>query len=231
MRFREIPDDVWIEIFENISEPPTLACLVRTCRRFQDLAKKPLLREIRWSQPVSTFRNIDSWRSAYRDLVSLPRKLTLCLSFDTNARNHAHPVSLLCYATFFSHTQELLGIRWHWPLRLCSSTNTIIYWSERACLLQHFHFTFRIYHSCSIAQFTFSHNLRLHILATIHSIQRPCLCQTFSTGRILSIYQSSHHPALPAQSLDAGGKWLQPVPPAPPYHRPEPHVTLHHMEC
>ena len=104
MRFREIPDDVWIEIFENISEPPTLACLVRTCRRFHDLAKKPLLREIRWFQPVSTVRNIDSWRSGYKDLVSLPRKLTLSLLFDPTARNHAHTVSLvMLHFLLFSH--------------------------------------------------------------------------------------------------------------------------------
>ena len=95
MRFHEIPDDVWIEIFENISESASLACLVRTCRRFQDLAKKPLLREIRWFQPVSTIRNIDSWKNGYRDLASLPRKLTLCLVFDTNVRNPAHPVSVV----------------------------------------------------------------------------------------------------------------------------------------
>ena len=208
MRFREIPDDVWIEIFENISEPPTLACLVRTCRRFQDLAKKPLLREIRWFQPVSTIRNIDSWRSGYKDLVSLPRKLTLSLVFDTTARNHAHTVSLLCYASFFSHTKEFLGIRWHWALRLCSFTNTIIYWSKRACLCQHFHFTFRIRHSCSITQSTFPHNLRLHILAAVHYFQRPCLRQTFSTWRILSVFQSSYHPPLSSQDLDASGKWL-----------------------
>ena len=210
MRFREIPDDVWIEIFENISEPPTLACLVRTCHRFQDLAKKPLLREIRWFQPVSTIRNIDSWRSGYKDFVSLPRKLTLSLAFDTTARNHAHTVRLfkLCYTTFFSHTMEVLGFWWHWALRLCSSTNTIIYWSERARFCQHFYFTFRIRHSCSIAQSTLSHDLWLHILAAVHYFQRPRFRQTSSSWGILSIFQSSHQPPLSSQSLDASGKWL-----------------------
>lgn len=151
MMFRDIPDDVWIEIFENISEPATLACLVRTCRRFQDLAKKPLLREIRWFQSVSTIRNIDSWKNGYKGLVSLPRKLTLCLTFDTSLRNQAHTVSMSCHITFFSHTKELLGTRWHWPLRLRPSTDTIIQWSERARLCQHFHFTFCLHDSGSIA--------------------------------------------------------------------------------
>ena len=175
MRFHEIPDDVWIEIFENTSEPATLACLVRTCRRFQDLAKKPLLREIRWFQQVPTIRNINSWKNGYKDLVSLPRKLTLCLAFDTSTRNHAHPVSpVVVSTTFFSH-RETVGTPWYWPLRLCPSTNTLIYWSERARLCQHFHLTFRIHDSCSFAQSTFPHNLRLHIPAIIHYIQRKCL--------------------------------------------------------
>ena len=101
MRFREIPDDVWIEIFENVSEPATLARLVRTCHRFQDLAKKPLLREIRWFRPVTTNRNIDSWRNGYKDLVSLPRKLTLSLTFHPNGRNRVS-LFMLCYSSFLT---------------------------------------------------------------------------------------------------------------------------------
>ena len=119
---------------------------------------------------------------------------------------HRKPV-MLC-ASFFSHTAEILGIRWHWTLRFCSFTNTIIFWSERASICQHFHFTFRIRHSCSVTQSTFPHNLRLHILTAVHYFQRPCLWQTFSPWRVLSVFQSSHHSPLSSQGLDASRKWL-----------------------
>ncbi|KAF8955659.1 hypothetical protein BDZ97DRAFT_1856552 [Flammula alnicola] len=94
MEFNIIPDDVWIEIFESVDDPAQLAVLVRTCRRFRDLASKPLLRELKWGKMESTERNIEAWQGVYKDMVTLPRKLTLSVAFDfTNARSHMQPLT------------------------------------------------------------------------------------------------------------------------------------------
>jgi len=82
MEFDKIPDDVWISIFEQVNEPSFLAILVRTCRRFQALASKPLLMELKWIKPDSTWRNLEAWKRVYRNLVALPRKVTIGVPFD-----------------------------------------------------------------------------------------------------------------------------------------------------
>jgi len=83
MDFREIPDDIWISIFEQIDEdPPTLAVLIRTCRLFHGLASKPLLRELKWLKPELTLRNIEAWEAVYSALVALPRKITIGVPFE-----------------------------------------------------------------------------------------------------------------------------------------------------
>ena len=83
MDFGEIPDDIWISIFEQIDDDPsTLAVLVRTCRRFHGLASKLLLRELKWSKPELTLRNIEAWAGVYSTLVALPRKVTIGIPFE-----------------------------------------------------------------------------------------------------------------------------------------------------
>ncbi|KAF8873671.1 hypothetical protein CPB84DRAFT_1798218 [Gymnopilus junonius] len=77
-----VPDDVWISIFETLP-PAQLTVLVRTCQRFRALARKPLLREIRWGRTESTERNLDAWSSpSYSDLVALPRKVAIGIDFE-----------------------------------------------------------------------------------------------------------------------------------------------------
>ncbi|KAF8887850.1 hypothetical protein CPB84DRAFT_1964330, partial [Gymnopilus junonius] len=81
-----IPDDIWISIFENLSSAAQIAVLARTCQRFRVLARKPLLREIRWGKFESTKRNLDAWKSS--DLVTLPRKVAIGISFDFCSKGH-----------------------------------------------------------------------------------------------------------------------------------------------
>lgn len=82
MNFTEIPDDIWFSIFEQLDDPPTLAILVRTCRRFHGLASKLLLRELKWIKPDLTLRNIEAWAAIYSSLVALPRKITIGVPFE-----------------------------------------------------------------------------------------------------------------------------------------------------
>ncbi|KDR65932.1 hypothetical protein GALMADRAFT_1214865 [Galerina marginata CBS 339.88] len=82
MEFDEIPDDVWISIFEHVSSPAQLAVLMLTCRRFRLLASRPLLRDIRWTQPYATLRNLEAWNGVYQGMEALPRKLTVGVQFD-----------------------------------------------------------------------------------------------------------------------------------------------------
>ena len=204
MRFREIPDDVWIEIFENIAEPPTLARLIRTCRRFQDLAKRPLLREIRWFQSVSTVRNIESWRRGYQDLVSLPRKLTLCLSFDTNARNLAHPVSLLWYGhLLFSHNGTFRD-----PMKLTSTTlfiyryRYLLVWKSLSLSTLAFHLSlipFLLYYPIYVPSQS----------AIAYSCSCTVLSKTTSLADVLRLKNSFSFPIFPSPTSLSTKSWCQ----------------------
>ncbi|KAJ3505217.1 hypothetical protein NLJ89_g7534 [Agrocybe chaxingu] len=89
-----IPDDVWIDIFESIDLPATLAVLMRTCKRFNGLALKPLLRELRWGKVESTRKNLEAWDplgGIYKNVVSMPKKITIAVGFEfpSNVRNMA----------------------------------------------------------------------------------------------------------------------------------------------
>ncbi|KAF9524624.1 hypothetical protein CPB83DRAFT_886171 [Crepidotus variabilis] len=85
-----IPDDVWITVFETVEDPAVLAVLVRVCRRFHNLASKPLLRELRWLKPESTARNIVAWDGAYKKLRPLTRKLVIGIPYDFSAGVRYH---------------------------------------------------------------------------------------------------------------------------------------------
>ena len=82
MDFGEIPDDIWISIFEQINDLSILAILVRTCRRFHGLASKLLLRELKWIKPELTLRNIEAWGGVYSTVLALPRKITIGVPFE-----------------------------------------------------------------------------------------------------------------------------------------------------
>lgn len=84
-----IPDDIWISIFENVSEPWQLAQLVKTCRRFRVLAIKPLLRDLEWTKDSSALSNVSSWNTMYSDLTSLPKMLTVELSYNLKQNSSA----------------------------------------------------------------------------------------------------------------------------------------------
>jgi hypothetical protein len=82
MNFKEIPDDIWISVFEQINDSSILAILVRTCRCFHRLASKPLLRELKWIKPELTLRNIEAWADVYSTLEALPRKVIIGIPFE-----------------------------------------------------------------------------------------------------------------------------------------------------
>ena len=94
----QVPDDVWIIIFENVESPAQLALLARTCNRFKFLATRPLLNHVRWLKPEPTKRNIQAWAGVYQNVVALPRKLTLGIPFDFNTSRHLEEylVRLFC---------------------------------------------------------------------------------------------------------------------------------------
>ncbi|KDR65926.1 hypothetical protein GALMADRAFT_217308 [Galerina marginata CBS 339.88] len=76
----DIPDDIWISIFECISSLAQIGRLMLTCRRFYTLAS-PLRRlELNWTTSDSTLRKLNGWMGAYRKSIALPQKLTLRLS-------------------------------------------------------------------------------------------------------------------------------------------------------
>ena len=100
---QQVPDDVWIIIFENIESPAQLGLLARTCNRFKLLATRPLLNHIRWLKPEPTKRNIEAWEDDYQNVVALPRKLTLGIPFDFNTSRHLEEylVRLFCISVSY----------------------------------------------------------------------------------------------------------------------------------
>ncbi|KAF8884280.1 hypothetical protein CPB84DRAFT_1789264 [Gymnopilus junonius] len=79
-----VPDDVWITIFEDL-ETSELAVIIRTCRRFRNLARKPLLKEIKWVKLQSTKRHLDFWKCTARrnrGLAGLVKKVVVEIGYD-----------------------------------------------------------------------------------------------------------------------------------------------------
>ena len=105
MDFDDIPDDVWITILEYVADSSVLAILVRTCQRFHLLASKPLLRKLKWMKPESTQRNLEAWQDIYRNVVSLPYKVTIGVPFDLAVamRRPEFPVSTHLWLSFPNH--------------------------------------------------------------------------------------------------------------------------------
>ncbi|PPQ90688.1 hypothetical protein CVT25_003725 [Psilocybe cyanescens] len=79
-----IPDDVFIEIFTHLSSPADLAAIVRVCRRFRDLGRTQLLRELRWVRAEATRKNLEAWERCGWEAgeLMLPRKVTVGVGFD-----------------------------------------------------------------------------------------------------------------------------------------------------
>ncbi|KAJ3571460.1 hypothetical protein NP233_g3745 [Leucocoprinus birnbaumii] len=77
-----IPADIWITIFEAIDDPAHLAQVVLTCRKFNQLGTKTLLKHLLWTKEDPTRRNLADWNSVHSDLFFLPRRLKLGISFD-----------------------------------------------------------------------------------------------------------------------------------------------------
>jgi len=115
MEFDKIPHDIWISIFEQVKDPSVLAVLVRTCRRFHELASKPLLMELKWIKPDSTLRNLEAWKRVYGNLVALPRKVTIGVPFDhikypifmVSSISYSHISTQLSLATQLTPEMEL----------------------------------------------------------------------------------------------------------------------------
>jgi len=79
---QRIPADIWITIFEALDEPVHLAQVVLTCRKFNQLGSKILLRHVLWTREDPTRRNIAHWQSVHNNFVLLPRRLKIDVSFD-----------------------------------------------------------------------------------------------------------------------------------------------------
>lgn len=77
-----IPADIWITIFEAIDNPAHLAQVVLTCRKFNQLGTKILLKHLVWTKEDPTRRNLADWSSVHSDLLFLPRRLKLGIPFD-----------------------------------------------------------------------------------------------------------------------------------------------------
>ncbi|KAL9713906.1 hypothetical protein Ac2012v2_003517 [Leucoagaricus gongylophorus] len=79
---QRIPADIWITIFEALDEPANLAQVVLTCRKFNQLGSKILLKHVLWTREDSTRRNLAHWQSVHSSLLFLPRRLKIDVSFD-----------------------------------------------------------------------------------------------------------------------------------------------------
>ena len=79
---QRIPADIWITIFEALDEPANLAQIVLTCRKFNQLGSKILLKHVLWTREDSTRRNLAHWQSVHSSLLFLPRRLKIDVSFD-----------------------------------------------------------------------------------------------------------------------------------------------------
>jgi hypothetical protein len=84
----QVPVDVWIVIFEHVANPAQLALLMRTCKFFNALAIRPMLYHVRWLIPGPTKLNIQAWAGVYKDVLALPRKLTVGIPLDFNTSRH-----------------------------------------------------------------------------------------------------------------------------------------------
>lgn len=109
MEADEFPDEIWIFIIENVNDLVQLATLVRTCRRFHRLGIKLLLRELRWVKMESITHNLEAWKGASKDILNIPRKLTLSLAFDLSRQEASMTVSrsspLLSSRTYFNYSR------------------------------------------------------------------------------------------------------------------------------
>jgi len=79
---QRIPADIWITIFEALDEPAHLAQVVLTCRKFNQLGSKILLRHVLWTKEDPTRRNLAHWQSVHNNFLFLPRRLKIDLPFD-----------------------------------------------------------------------------------------------------------------------------------------------------
>ncbi|KXN84690.1 hypothetical protein AN958_12209 [Leucoagaricus sp. SymC.cos] len=90
-----IPADIWITIFEVIDEPAHLVHVVLVCTKFRQLATKILLKHLLWTKEEPTRRNLADWESVHTDLLCLPRRLKLGISFEGLSFTGPAPLDLL----------------------------------------------------------------------------------------------------------------------------------------
>ncbi|EGN92557.1 hypothetical protein SERLA73DRAFT_190900 [Serpula lacrymans var. lacrymans S7.3] len=74
-----LPNELWLAVFESLTNPGDLCRVVRTCQRFHDLAIRVLYRHIVWDDPRWFATNFP-YLLQHPEINSVPRSLTLGIS-------------------------------------------------------------------------------------------------------------------------------------------------------
>ncbi|CDO77564.1 hypothetical protein BN946_scf184926.g1 [Trametes cinnabarina] len=56
-----VPAEIWLEIFEQVPARADLHSISITCRKFHDLTKRPLHRDLAWVKPIHVVRSLPVW--------------------------------------------------------------------------------------------------------------------------------------------------------------------------
>ncbi|KAJ3929993.1 MAG: hypothetical protein NXY57DRAFT_355761 [Lentinula lateritia] len=73
--FKDLPDPLWIHIFEQITKSPDRYHLVQTCRKFYLLGLRELYRDITFQHMSHFLNNISFWNDRRDDMVTAPRSV------------------------------------------------------------------------------------------------------------------------------------------------------------
>ncbi|KAH7925050.1 hypothetical protein BV22DRAFT_1012022 [Leucogyrophana mollusca] len=73
------PNELWINVFEELKNPADLARISRTCRKFHRLSLRTLYKRIRWTDPRHLQNGLDFLRNQPA-LSTVPRSLTVAIS-------------------------------------------------------------------------------------------------------------------------------------------------------
>lgn len=74
-----LPNELWMSVFESINSPSDLAKVLRTCRRFRDLAIRILHQRLIWNDPRHFVRTLQFWTNN-PGMLAVPRSLTVGIS-------------------------------------------------------------------------------------------------------------------------------------------------------
>ncbi|KAF9477107.1 hypothetical protein BDN70DRAFT_995166 [Pholiota conissans] len=83
----DLPDDVWIDIFELIPPRQLAANVQKTCTRFYFLAVRALLRHIHWVTPAQIEDALKLWGNTYSNRTLLPKWLWIGPVLESQSRD------------------------------------------------------------------------------------------------------------------------------------------------